>query len=1306
MTSSIVGRNGLPDGLGTDREPQVVATRTTTAATTPPAATPASAIATAAPSSTSIATPAATQTSNAISKSPTNNDDKRDLEVADPDPDPAPAPAQVPAPSPAATSNLNSNLDSNKDSNVPAAPSPLTTAANASSSAPISTSASAPASTTIDESASAPAQKSSPKQSPEVTLNRPSTPNPDLASASTKVSSQPTPSTPPHVTPNGPSVNVDPATSTTAQQRAEVSSDAEVSAPMNVDSDNQMSVDTCAQNVAVATSNVDQAQQSTPLQLQLQSDGMRERFAPSTPYAPTAMPTINEHAYMMMALATMSGAPTAMSPPPTVTPAQVTLPNPSAEPLGGLTTANSIRQADTEKALESFARVEFADSVFQMTTYAVIIGRDQRALEQARRDERRAEDHRRRVEENANLGLPPPSPIKPDHSKFSKSYVSEEGGMLGPESDTGGNPRPTKRRKTSTQGSSQHDNDEAAVQAQENMISNRQYVSHTPGAAAVDLASLRPSPYHVPFIGIHSPGPKIASKTKAISREHLKIAYNQDAGVFEAIPLHKNGFFCEDVHHKSGKVVLRCGDRLQIKDINFRFLINGVERGRTGAEEYEKEEQTTAYKRRHAQGGKEMSFDFESAHGNGEVQDTSDELSDVASPPESPDFDDDDEVEVEEQRATETVEAEPEAEAEAEAEAELEADADADADIDADADADAEMDMDMDMDMDLDMDVDMDMSMLESDSLMKQEGMLDSHQDHLMGHIPKKRGPGRPPKNGVMSKREQRLLKKQQQEMAKKTLPQAPPVEPPIKRKVGRPRKHPLPEGSVERPEKRKYKPRKPREDGAEGSDAERRAREKKEKKARPKSPPLELKIEDYTEEQLQKPNKNYGVLIDETLTAAGPDGLTLKQIYKRICQRYPWFHFHTETKGWESSVRHNLIGNEAFRKDETTNLWSRVPGVELDAGKKRKASSPGVTAQAYGQYPYPYNAQHMAPGAPGYPPGQAPPGYQMPTYTAQQNQPGRPAQPYGTSASPPAPAPGQPIPTAVASQPPVPAQLPPGYGPPPAPARPQLGVPQPGTYSSPYAPRPLPPVNTQIKSEEGHANTAAAPATVPLIPQQQQQHLPPPPPPSVATKTVPGASPAPAQQQSATPVNRTPSLPAIAVPARPTIEPRLLAAVVNLKNGLVENLKKARNPKAEGIVMSALNRCLGLKKEATENDKMEAICMKGLRQVIESFQKSKSPTPGPASHSAAEPPFCLDSKVLASLNGFKDVSVKALNPKLGEAKAEAVTLSAIDRVLGLADASIVPPPGEGEAVGHFEGIEQHLMKSIRQLVAGVSQNA
>ncbi|KAL7944675.1 hypothetical protein V8C42DRAFT_325546 [Trichoderma barbatum] len=992
---------------------------------------------------------------------------------------------------------------------------------------------------------------------------------------------------------------------------------------------------------------------------------------PSTSYTSQAAAIDHRHAYMMMALASMSAAPPAMSPPPTVTPSQMTLPNLMGEGYFGTGSANNLRQAGPDMGLESFARVEFADSVFQMTTYAVIIGRDQRALEQARRDGKRADEYQRRVEDNASKGLPPPSPMAHDRHKFSKSYVSEEGGMLGPESDSEEGGRPAKRRKTSTTGSSQQNENE---NPQDSIISNRQYVSHTPGAAAVDLASLRPSPWHVPFVGIHSPGPNIASKTKAISREHLKIAYNPDEGVFEAIPLHKNGFFCEDVHYKSDKVVLRCGDRLQIKDVDFRFIINGVERGRTGAEEYQEED---AKKKRHAHGGKSMSFDFEQSHGNGQIQDTSDELSDVdVSPAELSDFGGDDEEEGDEERAEEEGEEGDEGD---EGDEEEEEDEEGD-DDDEEGDADVPE------------------ASIEGDSEIKDEG--EANNDLSMPQIPRKRGPGRPPKNGIMSKREQRLLKKQQQEMAKKTLPQAPPVEPPIKRKVGRPRKHPLPEDGVDRPEKRKYKPRKPKnEDGAEGSDAERRAREKKEKKARPKSPPLELKIEDYTEEQLQKPNKNYGVLIDETLTAAGPDGLTLKQIYKRICQRYPWFYFHTETKGWESSVRHNLIGNEAFKKDETTNLWSRVPGVELDAGKKRKATSPDrglAAAQAYGHYSYPYAAQHMAPGAhPGYPPNQAQaPAYQAPAYAAQPSHAARPVA-YGASQSPPG---HQPVQPAVGAPPPAPIQLP-GYGPPAAPARPQLGVPQPGSYSSPYASRPPPLASPAVKAEDSGAGAPAAA----IAPGQQPPRAAIPAATMEPKAAIPGAAPA-SQQTTVQAAAHPPQARPPAAPARPIIEPRLLTAVVGLKNGLVENLKKAGNPKAEAIVMSALNRCIGLKKEATENDKMEAICIKGIRQVIDGFTKNKSPTPGSSTALPSDTPPVFEPKVLAALNGLKDASVNAIKAGLGEAKAEAVTLSAIDRVIGLADASIMPKAAEGEPVSNFEGVEQHLMKSIRQLLQGMNQ--
>ena len=988
---------------------------------------------------------------------------------------------------------------------------------------------------------------------------------------------------------------------------------------------------------------------------------------PSTPFTPVAMSNMNPHAYMMMALA-MSGPPPAISPPPTVTPSQVTLP-----PNNGLATdhdpyfpngvgfpAAQEPQPTEDTHLECFARLEFADSVFQITTYAVMIGRDQKAFEVARVRERRDQEYQRKVREHEELGIPPPDPLDNEPPpRFSKSYVSEEGGMLGPasaddEDDASSQPPPKRRKRSHVP--SEHDEEDQALG---DVISNRQYVSHTPGAAAVDLKSLRPSLDHVPFIGIHSPGPDTASKTKAISREHLKIAFNRKEMFFEAFPMHKNGFFRQDEHYSEvgQPVILKCGDRIQIKDVEFQFIIPGVEKGKHGAEGRNSS-------RNKKDGGKEMSFEFEGSRSYAEMHETTEEsLSELEdSLSEMSDIDRQLGASVDEENQDDGA-------METEAPSELMPDGD-----------------------------DRDVQMMDSSY---QDG------DPSLPQLPKKRGPGRPPKNGIMSKREQRLLKKQQQEMAKKTVPETEVVDPtgdqPLKRKVGRPRKHPLPEDGGT--EKRKYKPRKPREDGAEGSDAERKAKEKKDKKVRPKSPPLDLKIEDYTDEQLQKPNKNYGVLIDETLTAA-PDGLTLKQIYKRICQRYPWFFFHTETKGWESSVRHNLIGNEAFKKDEATNLWSRVPGVELDAGKKRKPTSPDrhLAQLGYGHYPYGYNnGRPVARGPQGIPPGPPHPAYPVPGNYNNQPPPPPPVRPaqFGNTG-----------PSGPPSHPPAHANMPaqmPGYGPPPPAGQAHNGGQPPGAYNSPYAQRP-PPVNPAIKTEDGamahgmhHDQHLAGKAPAHPVPHQQ------------------GVAPSQNSAQAPMAPGRPSEPPQ---PPKSVIDPLLLNAVVSLREGLLTNLKKARNPQADELVFSAINRSFGLKSKASENHKMEDICIKGINQVVQGYLKGKTPAPGqtstppPGANQAdwAEAvrqwdaaPKIMDFQPFYRIMGFKKVTIQTLGPTLGADVAEAIALSSIDRALGLLSASVPaaskPVDKNGKEIP-VAGIENGLIKSMRQMLLGLGYSA
>ncbi|KAH8881555.1 hypothetical protein GQ53DRAFT_848124 [Thozetella sp. PMI_491] len=968
---------------------------------------------------------------------------------------------------------------------------------------------------------------------------------------------------------------------------------------------------------------------------------------------------------LMMALARISASQMAL--PPTVAPAQVSMSPALHQPGDSLLHGNGHVHGipAIDNPLESFARIEFADSVFQMTTYSVIIGRDQRALEQARRDERRTEQYQRRVEENAAQGLPPPSPPSQDRGKFSKSYVSEEGGMLGPESD-GDDPRPAKRRKTSGAGSasgtSQHeipmDEPIAPEVGDKNLISNRQYVSHTPGAAAVDLASLRPSPHHVSFIGIHSPGPNIASRTKAISREHMKINFNPDKGVFEAIPLHKNGFFCEDVHYKDTNVILRSGDRLQVKDVEFVFVINGVPRRKTGAEDYLDEEE--APQRRYSEGGKEMSFEFESSHA-GEI---------LSSPS-----------------------------AEAQEDSEMRADKD---------DSGSELsEPGEDMDGDMENDV---METIEGDGdedgPIKNEPEQETHYD-LPPMPPKKRGPGRPPKNGIMSKREERLRKKMALEAAKKNMPPPPLGEPPVKRKVGRPRKHPLPENAGDKPEKRKYKPRKPKnEDGEEGSGAEKTVKEKRREK--PKTPPLELRREDYSEDQLQKPNKNYGVLIDEVLSAA-PDGLTLKQIYKRIQMKYPFYYFTVDTKGWESSVRHNLIGNDAFKKNEETHLWSRVPGIDIDAGKKRKAQSPDHSAalhHGYGAH-HPHHQSHMghamyqgahAP-APGYPAAagqhaaypqhnlsQAHAGHAQQNFApqgagphSQQPSPRPPAYPVQPQAGP---AVGQTAAQAPTQNPATPGPAP-GYGAPAA-ARPAQAGAQPGAYSSPYAKQPpqaVPPARPSPHALPAQPGQAQIPATLPnglprvATPSSQTSPMPLAPQPAGAPRV---ASAAPSNG------NAAPAL-------RPPIPPEHVKHIISFKKLVTEQLASRTNsPSAPlAIAMSVINRGLDLTTQSVveqEHQNLEKIVL----GVFDTTRKNQN--------------LRIEPGLLKVLTDFKGQWTKTLSGKLGQPKTEALLLSTIDRVLGISDVSTMR--GSEAEMKEYEGAETMLMNPLRKAILDHQQRA
>lgn len=796
---------------------------------------------------------------------------------------------------------------------------------------------------------------------------------------------------------------------------------------------------------------------------------------------------------------------------------------------------------------DAFGTIAMPDAVFVITTRTVLIGRDVQAFKKYKS----IHQYQQRVSAALEQGLPPPSPPKAVRRNAHGSFISEEGGILGPEDEA---PNPAKRRKISASGDASEQRRVTPEEHEHNerIISRREYLDHTPGAVPVDVSKLRPPENVIARLDIHGRGPDHFATTKGISREHLKIQYNPKRDLWEVHGLGRNGFFCEDkLYQKGQSVPLYSGAHLQIQNIQMEFRLTNVPDGKFRPE--------VAY----SENGKSMSFDFVSSqHGQVDTSDSEDgSVKDGGSRQgtNGPDYDD------------------------------------SDADMD---DADAE---EPTPDGD---DLDGIRETVESDPASERQKLEGSPDDgdHLsqVPFAPKKRGPGRPPKNGVMSKRQERELRKQAQEAAKKNLPPQEPGDTPQKRKVGRPRKHP--ESADGQGEKRKYKPRKPKgEDGEEEADGEKPAKERSQKH---KTPPLELKREDFTEEQLQKPTKNYQLLIDEIMSAAPEKGYSLKQVYKRIQEKWPFFYFCVDTKGWESSVRHNLLGSECFKKIDGN--WHRVAGVPLESGKKRKPSDSTADPRPTGMYNgYTHPYQHSAAGQPhGHQPiahssglGQPnlPPRYPPAGQAYQIHQGPNPNN--GQVGVPPnaqgAPRPGFPL---HQGQTPMPTNT---YATAGAPPRPQYPGPQPPAYNPAYGNRPQQPrpVAPGPAGPVTGPNAAQRPPMAkPGLGPQPQHGMPV----AHSTSSVHMSRPTLPQQQQ--PLQRT----APPAPLPPIIMPLLRTFIREFRSELLKQLHaKGEGKRSEAIAMSAINHGLGLTNRSLVPDKQVYE-----KPILEIFAKHKMTFP------------------------------------------------------------------------------------------------
>ncbi|KAH7356601.1 hypothetical protein BKA65DRAFT_495052 [Rhexocercosporidium sp. MPI-PUGE-AT-0058] len=742
--------------------------------------------------------------------------------------------------------------------------------------------------------------------------------------------------------------------------------------------------------------------------------------------------------------------------------------------------------ADADHKVQGYAKIEFDDGHFYLNSYSLMIGRDLRLQKLQMRNGSGAQ--------------------RISTTKATKSIVSDRGGFVREfdedEYEEGhdrkrrrkdrGSSRPSKRiKKSRSSGSSSHRHSRRPSMAPPMDIPQHQY-SDSERPARVDVEKHQPSPHKMVTLYIHPPYPASTSDWKAISREHLLIAFNFEKNLWEGQVKGRNGCFVEDELKSQDQVFeLTNGCHLQIGAVELLFrLPEHIPIGKTGADEDEgsdDEDDSTAAglqfdtdgdeRLKYVMAGKEMSLDFQNERRQAlGLDDDSD----------SDDYDDEDERER----------------------------------------------VDRASDEEDDGGIDIGQSQLYSDEQDSEEGVEDVVEDEeeerdgdqQEGEVeydfedlrpepepitpePKKRGVGRPPKDGI-SKRQQKEMKaaqlakeaseKESKKASKKEEkvskePKAPKEVKEIKevkegkegksakkgikadpgsqgladtgnktapeggekRKVGRPRKHPRPDTPPEPREKRKYTKRKPKEpkegeaktEGEAGDDENKDSKEQKPPRS-PRSPSPNFVEADLTEEQLAKPSCNYVQLIYEALSESKHKQMSLPQIYRAIQRKYPYFVCRVSTVGWQSSVRHNLGQNEGFEKVERDGKgwkWAIKEGATFEKEKKKKASpppqyQPGHMQPIYPGYPHGYSMQ-------GYPPQgmMVPPmGYQMHHQMPPNYRPGQPQQYMGHMGHPPHMnglyQPG--------SQPPMNSQ--PSLTIPPA-----LAPPASTSYSSPYGPKP-----------------------------------------------------------------------------------------------------------------------------------------------------------------------------------------------------------------------------------------------------------
>ena len=628
--------------------------------------------------------------------------------------------------------------------------------------------------------------------------------------------------------------------------------------------------------------------------------------------------------------------------------------------------------ATDEMNMTAYAKLEFPDTTYLVRTLSVELGRDNSAARRATRMAAETASESEGQSRPSSAGDATHTPMRRARRSTGSCHAfSEEGGIMRwNESSSDSNMRLPRKKKSKAK---------RLANGPQLALSESQFEAAVAASTMPDQRHAYPPYDACPFLPIHISDDFGVEGYMSISRKHAKIEYSPDKEVFELHVIARNGLFLNSIHYAAGSSVpLRHGDVIQVGPVPITFGLpsNVVEVQQEEFDELSEEADESL-----------VGFDGQSSTEGITSQDgsseepvktiESDEHLSQASGSEGEQLQP-------RQRTKLKLKALPNRQKpkaplvlkKGEAKTTF-------THKDAKKGKSQKPDKTVDPRRRKKTDQEISLAAIQPDTTEQ-----DGTEDLPLGTDapPKRKGPGRPPKDGIMSKRERQARAKQAKEAEKA-------------RKLGLPPPPPL--DLKTKTEKRRLK--KEEEEAAAGSHVQNadaasnspdnttpittasndqaisNEQHKLTKLPKPpvRTPSPEMKESDYTEQQLTRPGANYIVLIHEAITNSKTGQMNLQQIYSAIERKYPWYKFRSGTNGWQSSVRHNLGQNPMFQKVEKEGkgyLWAVKEGATPENQKRKRASPPPMS-----QHPYYSPGQHA--GLPGGPSQPRPAGPAYPPY-------------------------------------------------------------------------------------------------------------------------------------------------------------------------------------------------------------------------------------------------------------------------------------------------------------------------------------